>query len=302
MARGIGAGMTPAVTELGTYVRKRRLHLKLSQAELARRTGVTTPYISGIERGRTDRPSMQVLVLLASALQCDVAELKRRRSLRKSTVARTDLAQLISARRTQLHLDRDDLAAALGCSPSLVRSWENGNSKRIGYRWLSALERALVLDKADLMPFVGQARRTPSTVGARLIRERRIEMGLSMADLAILLGVTRQYISLMEQGKSKLKPGSRVVTKLVQVLRLDASAIHPNHESQEGAMHRLSIGFSDMDWKELEQLKVLLDEPKTSRAVVRAVRLARRMTEIRRDGYEICTKKGGEITQLQILF
>jgi transcriptional regulator with XRE-family HTH domain len=67
----------PWARALGTYVRERRLHLELSQAQLARRVG--KPYsqadVSRLERGDVDLPRLGTLIKLAAALEVPVGNL-----------------------------------------------------------------------------------------------------------------------------------------------------------------------------------------------------------------------------------
>lgn len=62
------------LNEIGTRVRSRRIRLGWSQAELARRAGFTTGYVSEIERGLRV-PSLQALFDLAGALKVAPAAL-----------------------------------------------------------------------------------------------------------------------------------------------------------------------------------------------------------------------------------
>ena len=59
-------------------VRLARLELGLSQVELARRAGVGRAAVTAVEDGRTRRPSVRVLAVLADGLGCGVDELVER--------------------------------------------------------------------------------------------------------------------------------------------------------------------------------------------------------------------------------
>jgi len=52
----------------GQVVRKRRLELDISQAELGERCGVSQEYLSGIERGKRN-PTLQTIWILAAGLR-----------------------------------------------------------------------------------------------------------------------------------------------------------------------------------------------------------------------------------------
>ncbi len=56
------------VRELGAFIREQREHAKLSGRNLAKRAGVSNPYLSQIERGLR-KPSAEILQSLAGALR-----------------------------------------------------------------------------------------------------------------------------------------------------------------------------------------------------------------------------------------
>ena len=59
---------------LGRNCRERRANLKMSQAELSKRTGVAASHLSNIENGRGN-PTLEVLETIADALHCSVVDL-----------------------------------------------------------------------------------------------------------------------------------------------------------------------------------------------------------------------------------
>ena len=61
-------------TALGSVVRRRREELRMSQENLAYKSGFDRTYISGIERGRRN-PSLKTLERLADALALDLETL-----------------------------------------------------------------------------------------------------------------------------------------------------------------------------------------------------------------------------------
>lgn len=63
-------------------VRKRRLALRLSQAEVARRIRRTQAFVSQLESGQIQRPSYDVVSELAVALECEASWLFPRRPAR----------------------------------------------------------------------------------------------------------------------------------------------------------------------------------------------------------------------------
>lgn len=63
-----------AKTILGRFVRKLREQANLTQEQLARKTGITYQYLSGLENGR-ENFSIDVLEALGKALECPLAQL-----------------------------------------------------------------------------------------------------------------------------------------------------------------------------------------------------------------------------------
>lgn len=57
---------------LGNRIKQERIKRKLSQIELSRAVGISAPYISNVENGKTD-PPLGILRKIANALQCPVA-------------------------------------------------------------------------------------------------------------------------------------------------------------------------------------------------------------------------------------
>ena len=54
------------------WIRIIRVGLRMTQAELAKRAGITQPHLAGIESGRSD-PQVTTLRRIFDALECDVA-------------------------------------------------------------------------------------------------------------------------------------------------------------------------------------------------------------------------------------
>ena len=71
--------------EIGTKIKRLRLQLNLSQAELADRCELTKGYISQLENDLTS-PSIATLCDILSALGTDLAEFFKREEDRKSVV------------------------------------------------------------------------------------------------------------------------------------------------------------------------------------------------------------------------
>src|SRR5260370_9167761 len=63
-----------AKTILGRFVRKLREQARLTQEQLARKTGITYQYLSGLENGR-ENFSIDILDSLGTALECPLPQL-----------------------------------------------------------------------------------------------------------------------------------------------------------------------------------------------------------------------------------
>ena len=62
------AATRPSLDELGSYIRLQRAAARLSLRQLAKRAGVSNPYLSQIERGLR-KPSAEILQAIARALR-----------------------------------------------------------------------------------------------------------------------------------------------------------------------------------------------------------------------------------------
>lgn len=61
--------------ELGRIIKERRKELGLTQEELAEKTGTSQPYISELEKGKKDNPTVATLTKLAEVLKINLEEL-----------------------------------------------------------------------------------------------------------------------------------------------------------------------------------------------------------------------------------
>ena len=60
---------------IGDRLKEYRKGLGMSQADLARKSGVSAPYVSELESGLGKRPSGEILLRLANALEVTIADL-----------------------------------------------------------------------------------------------------------------------------------------------------------------------------------------------------------------------------------
>jgi transcriptional regulator with XRE-family HTH domain len=68
--------ISPIQRKLGQRIRERRLDLKMTQAQLADKTGLDRTYISGLESGRRN-PALRNLNKLANSLKISIDQLMK---------------------------------------------------------------------------------------------------------------------------------------------------------------------------------------------------------------------------------
>ena len=83
------------VATLGAYIRQQREHAQVSLRELARKAGVSNPYLSQVERGLR-RPSAEILQQIARALQVSAETLYVRAGLLDARGGNADVVASIA--------------------------------------------------------------------------------------------------------------------------------------------------------------------------------------------------------------
>ena len=83
------------VATLGAYIRQQREHAQVSLRELARKAGVSNPYLSQVERGLR-RPSAEILQQIARALQVSAETLYVRAGLLDARGGNADVVAAIA--------------------------------------------------------------------------------------------------------------------------------------------------------------------------------------------------------------
>ena len=170
---------TMTVEDIGQRVKLHRQAWALTQAGLGERLGITASTIGSCERGFT--PSMQTLAKLGPWL----AEAPPERPPVK-IVGDIELGQRIRDRRLKLGLSQMGLEQQLNVSHKTVSRWETGiingdeSTKDVFEAWL--------------------AEPITETLGSR-IRAKRLELGLTQADLAERFGVTTLAVRQWESEK-----------------------------------------------------------------------------------------------------
>ena len=263
MSRGgkVGMGIMDSRTELGRFIRARRLALGLCQKEVAERVGVSQNYVSALEVGVTSSFHPRHTAGLAVVFQCDPVELDALNpSPRRLKKARTELGQLIYSRREALGLSRVELAERMDRTVSRIRDdieYSPGVSLRVAKKLAGALE----MDISVFTPFMRAhcTRETQSEFG-RFIRSRRIERGLTQADLAKRLGVSHQYVSGQLELRRSCFATSDTIQKLARALEVDTALLDafrlerkPKRE-KENRERRLTKGKSKSKRESLDLL------------------------------------------------
>ncbi|RCW46928.1 helix-turn-helix protein [Halopolyspora algeriensis] len=68
MDKTVNSAVNQAVSDLGSYIRTQRANAQISVRQLAKRAGVSNPYLSQVERGLR-KPSAEILQQIAKALR-----------------------------------------------------------------------------------------------------------------------------------------------------------------------------------------------------------------------------------------
>lgn len=227
-----GVGMAPCRSDLGAYIRERRLTLGLRQAELAERCGVSQAYVSYIET-REDCVGKKALKPFARALRCRLNDLLARRGQRQNSRPIGDLERFVRTHCERLGLSPLDLAERMGWPRSRVYGLQSGHKRSITVVTAKRLASALGVPLVAVTPFVQSRNERTITNFGRLIRDRRLALGYNQTDFARLLGVSRARVSYIET--MSCRPRSKTITRLSGVLRLDEAVLRaalPNKRNE----------------------------------------------------------------------
>lgn len=220
MGCNIGCSMVPSRTRLGGFLRKRRLGLKLSQAQVAARLGVSQSLYSTLEVGLKKRPDQAQIKNLTSVLKCSQREI-RSRTLKKERerLPRTKLGKLIRKRRLIVGISKFELSKRLGRKLTAASGIEK--KKYILVSEIKIWAKALECHISLLEPFAlrGKRKKCKSARGA-FIRTQRDKCNLSLGETAKIIGVSRQLLSCLEIGRIKT---IKKMCQLAQLLNFDQS-------------------------------------------------------------------------------
>ncbi len=234
----VGIGMEPTKTELGAFVRERRLELDLSQDEVGAviPRGHGSNVVSMIELGTRKYLADDQLIALANMLRVDVEALRSRMGMKRVRVPTTKLGKLIWKRREKLGLSIEAFAKLMEVSPEQARELELRKSPTIPCTRVPALAKALQLKPEKLLPFaVAHERETMNVLGT-LVRKTRKVQGMSQVALAAQLGVCRQIVYIIESGKYSFERGSVTLERIAEVLGLHVAslyAVQPNRKQRK---------------------------------------------------------------------
>ena len=218
-------GYPTAPKTVGEHLRKRRIDLGLRQRDLAGQWALRTETVAGWERGLL-KPSIRSWPRVIVFLGFD------------PNGAGDSPGERLEAARRRLGLTRRELAAKVGLDEGSICRWARGG--RQPSPWMAARTESILQDLDGLHPRstarptyfdLSRWRRTPPTgskprtLGER-IRERRLELGLSQAQLGRLFGVGRATIYRWESGKAP--PPRRVRNELMGWLGGRSRDTRPN--------------------------------------------------------------------------
>ncbi len=144
MSSRIGCHMHHGKTELGEFLRRRRLELGLSQEKIADNVEVSRNYVSLIELGKIGLCESDGLLLkIAKILDLDVNVLKDLRPSKRSKKRDTELGAIIVDRRHEMRLSQSEFASLAGLRVSQIIGLERGTIKRPNPVTITKLEKVL---------------------------------------------------------------------------------------------------------------------------------------------------------------
>lgn len=222
-----GVAMTPCTTELGKFIRARRMQLDLRQVQVSTRTGMPLSYCSYLETGARKRLREDLIPKLAEVLECDPSELLALMPKKHHANPKTEFGWFIKTRVEQLGITNTELARRLHITSYAVRQLLYGRQRGTTYQKLRVFAQALEVEVSSLGRFVGSrgAKVTHSVLG-QLVRDRRKELGLSIGGLATKLGVSKQFVCQIELGRVGLSSSDSVLEGLAKSLELDMAVLH----------------------------------------------------------------------------
>ena len=241
-----GINMIPCKTKLGKFVRARRLQLNLRQVQVSRRVGETKNFCSQVEIGKRNRFGDEVIERLAEVMKCEPQEIRVLVPATCVIQPKTELGQFIQSRLDELKITRQELAQRLKRSNQHVYKLMCRGQTGINYQFLHPLAKALGVEPSSLTRFASSKYLGPTdSLLGKLVRQRRLELGLSITSLGELLGHSRQYVSQIEHGLVPLSHDDSVLERLAIAIQLDVTvlkAVRPHRNLKQVAADRNTLG------------------------------------------------------------
>jgi transcriptional regulator with XRE-family HTH domain len=252
----VGSNMTACTTPFGTFIRKRRIELKLSQKTVGQnipRSGRPHIFISELEIGTKKQITLDQAKALAKVLKLDIEAICKFGVIHIPPQPTQDVRKIIQDRREELGMSRKELAQQLGISVDAARTMELAQKPTIAHQQARKLARVLQMDVSSFVPFlVRSSQKASSSKLGTYIRKAREARVWSMLTLAEQVGVSRQWISLVELGKWSVSKDNPTLQKIIAVLELErdlvVSFIDPPKKPGRKRIHppRIPARYLDM--------------------------------------------------------
>ena len=241
----VGIGMNPSKTELGSFIRARRLEAGLGQIQFAQLLKIGQAQLSNIERGNQKYLNDEQVKNFAKAIRCSSKELKKRIPVKKAA-QKTELGILVRSRRQELGMTIEDLAEKVKITPDYLLVLERKRIlRKIHYKTAQRLATALVLDPVLFADFIGKPKKTSNSALGQLLRSRRREFAMAQREVGKRIGITKQYLSMIELGKIPLSSSDNLIQQLADILELDIHDLHavrPKRRLKELSAPRGGLG------------------------------------------------------------
>lgn len=217
MPASLGHSMKEATSELGKFVRSRRLALNLTQNDLATKMGISTSIVTEIERGNYKTLQSKRVAQLVDVLNCtneEITNLFIKSRAKEWKGAGKLLNDLCASKNRSL----DEVLKNIGWNVKRVSSFKSRGGQAISSKIAKKIAEKLNCPISEFAPILNVGKVSPNTNMGKIIREYRIKKGLSAWGVARILQITRQAMNGIESGKY---PGSlKIRLKLMEILEI----------------------------------------------------------------------------------
>ena len=212
-----GRPLKTPTTDLGRFIRTKRIECGFTQTELAALSKISAPHVSMIESGTRHFVSAIVTNALAIVLKCTVEEIVRCFPPKKQATYVHPLGRFIHARCLELNYTLADIVRKSNLTASIVDRLMHAQTIRRSV--IKSLAVVLACEESELAQFVQQRAVTisNSAVG-KLLQDKRQKLNLTLAEVGIAVGVTGERIRKIE--KTGKIPLIRQV-RFMEVLHID---------------------------------------------------------------------------------